>query len=62
MPRRRAPPRRRHLGLSNPDVKFSELDGLPRRSMLCLGEPLCLRVAKLRLGVPVSYVLVHLFR
>ena len=29
--------------------------------MLCLGEPLCLSVAKLRLGVPASYVLVSLF-
>ena len=31
-PRRRAPPRRRHLHLSKPEVKFSELSGLPRRS------------------------------
>ena len=38
------------------------LSGPPRRSMLRLGEPLCLSVALLLLGVPVSYVLVSLFR
>ena len=31
-PRRRAPPRRRHLLLGEPKVKFSELSGLPRRT------------------------------
>ena len=48
-------PRQRHLRLGKPEVKFYELSGQPRRSMPRLG------VAKLHLGVLVSYVLVPLF-
>ena len=54
-------PRWRHLRLGEPEVKLSELSGPPRRSMLCLGDPLCLSVVKLHLGIPVSFVLVPLF-
>ena len=42
--------------------KVFALFGPPRHSMLRLGEPLYLSIALLRLGVPVSYVLVSLFR
>ena len=61
MPSRRAPPMQRHLHLGEPEVKFSELFGPLRHSMFRLGEPLHLGVAKLRLGVPVRFVLVPLF-
>ena len=54
------PRRRRHLRLGEPEVKFSELSGPPRCSMLRLGEPLRLGVAKLRLGIPISFVSVLL--
>ena len=61
-PRRRAPPRKRPLRVGGPDPKVSALSGPPRRCVLHLGEPLYLGVAKLRLGVPVSSILVPLFR
>ena len=62
MPRRRSPRLGVELCLGEPEVKFSELSGPPRHSMFRLGEPLRLGVAKLRLGVLVSSILVPLFR
>ena len=66
---RRSPRLGIKLCLGGPEPRNSALFGLPRRSMLRLGEPLRLGVTKLRLGVTklrlgvlVSSVLVPLFR
>ena len=69
MPRRGAPLRRRSLCLGVLESKFTEHSSSPRRSNALLrrtslprrSEPLHLGVALLRLGVPVSFVLVALF-
>ena len=55
MPRHSSPSLGIELRLCGPEPRDSALSGLLRRSMLRLG------VAKLRLGVPVSPILVHLF-
>ena len=62
MPRRRSPRLGIELRIGEPEVKFLELYGPPRHSMLRLGEPLRLGVASIRLGVPTSSVFVPLFR
>ena len=56
-PRRRSPCLSVELRLSGPKPRNSALSGLPRSSMLRLGEPLCLGIALLHLGVPISSVL-----
>ena len=53
-PRRRSP--RLGVELRLPKLRFLALSSPPRHSMLRLGEPLCVSVALLRLGVPVSPV------
>ena len=62
MSMRRSPRLGIELRLGGPEPRNSTLSGLPRRSMLRLGKPLRLGVTKLRLGVPISSVLVPLFR
>ena len=52
--RRRSPCLGVDLRLGGPEPWVSALSGSPRSSMLCLGEPLHLSVAKLRLGASVS--------
>ena len=53
----RAPPKRRSLHLGEPEPRIFALSGPPRQaSRPRLGEAL------LRLGVPASPVLAHLFR
>ena len=60
-PRHRAPPRRRLLHLGGPEPGFFALSYMLRRSMLRLGEPLRLGIAKLLLGILASQVLIPLF-
>ena len=59
---RRAPLRQKLLRLGGPELRVSAFSSPLRSSMLRLGKPLCLGIVKLRLGIPVSSVLVPLFR